>query len=75
MLLRATPEKGPPPEVVRAKTQAEAVQDFEVAMKYLQKSATIASTEVTTAVGGSLHDALNREAEHDQKRARRKNGG
>jgi hypothetical protein len=75
VLLRAAPEQTPSPEVARAKTQAEAVEDFAIAMSYLQKSATIANAEVTTAVGGSLHDALSREADHEQKRARRKNGG
>jgi len=74
-LLHARPEQEPLPEVARTKEQAEAIEDFTLAMKYLQKSAALASAEVTTAVGGSLHDALNREANHEQKRERRKNGG
>ena len=45
-------------------------------MTYLRRSAVIASTEVTTTVGGGLRDALtgNREAARNDKRER-KNGG
>jgi anti-sigma factor RsiW len=38
--------------------QAAAMQDLEVAMRYLQKSARITQGQVTSAVGGGLRDAF-----------------
>ena len=38
--------------------RAAAVQELEVAMRYLQKSARITQGQVTSAVGGGLRDAL-----------------
>jgi hypothetical protein len=75
--LRTEPGNGPPPEVARASTEAQAVEDFVIAMTYLQKSATIANAEMTAAVGGSLNDALSasRDKGREQKRPLRKNGG
>jgi hypothetical protein len=35
-----------------------ALQDFETAMRYLQKSARITQDEVTNAVGSGLRDAV-----------------
>jgi hypothetical protein len=60
--------------------QARAVSDFETAMTYLHRSAAIAGTEVTAAVGGGLRDALTvgRDAVQRnprQDRQERKNGG
>jgi hypothetical protein len=45
----------PPPE---ADQRVVAVQEFELAMRYLQKSARVTQGEVTNAVGASLRDAL-----------------
>jgi len=77
MLLRPAPEPQRKPVAARSDDRDEAVQQFEIAMAYLRRSATIASTEVTTAVGGGLRDALSasREKSRDQKQERRKNGG
>jgi anti-sigma factor RsiW len=38
--------------------RAAAIQEFEVAMRYLQKSARITQGQVTSAVGGGLRDAF-----------------
>ena len=77
VLLRTAPESRPPPEVAPSAAEAQAVEDFVIAMKYLQKSATIANAEVAAAVGGSLNDALSasRDDERERKRQTRKNGG
>jgi anti-sigma factor RsiW len=48
------PEPAPPPVDERAA----AVADFQLAMKYVQKSAAITSKEVSTQVGGGLREAL-----------------
>ena len=47
-----------PPQVVVEDQRVVAVQEFEVAMRYLQKSARITQGEVSTAVGASVRDAL-----------------
>jgi hypothetical protein len=77
VLLRTAPQDAAPPEVAQTKTPDEAIEDFVIAMTYLQKSATIANAEVTAAVGGSLHEALSasRDTEREQRRQLRKNGG
>jgi hypothetical protein len=64
----------PSPPVPSA--QARAVSDFETAMTYLHRSAVVAATEVTTAVGGGMRDALavSRDA-MQQKKQEPKNGG
>lgn len=51
LLRPAAPPPPPDPRVA-------AVQEFELAMRYLQKSARVTETEVTTAVGAGLRDAL-----------------
>ena len=48
-----TPEPPAPPD-----ERAAAVQELEVAMRYLQKSARITQGQVTSAVGGGLRDAF-----------------
>jgi len=77
VLLRTAPETRPPPEAAPSAAEAQAVEDFVIAMKYLQKSATIANAEVAAAVGGSLNDALSasRDEERERKRQPKKNGG
>jgi hypothetical protein len=62
--------------------EARAVSDFETAMAYLHRSAAVAGTEVTAAIGGSLRDALvvSRNAVQQKNAARQKkqdpkNGG
>jgi hypothetical protein len=56
----------PPPPV--EDPRAVAIQEFELAMRYLQKSARMTQTEVTSAVGAGLRDAVaaSREALHRQ---------
>jgi hypothetical protein len=48
---RSAPEPEPDPRVV-------AIQEFELAMRYLQKSARITRTEITSAVGTGLMEAV-----------------
>jgi hypothetical protein len=47
------PEPPVPPD-----ERAAAIQELEVAMRYLQKSARITQGQVTSAVGGGLRDAF-----------------
>jgi anti-sigma factor RsiW len=67
------PEPAPPP--LDARTAA-AVEDFELAMKYMQKSATITRREVNDHVGGGLREALTVSGNSLRESARRsKTGG
>lgn len=54
VLLRVMWPASPPPA-----QQVSAVQEFEVAMTYLQRSAALTRREVTEAVGSGLQEALN----------------
>jgi anti-sigma factor RsiW len=66
------PEPAPPPVDARA---AAAVEDFELAMKYMQKSAAITSREVSDHVGGGLREALTVSGNSLRESAERTNTG
>jgi hypothetical protein len=72
VLVWQRPEPSPPPVDERAA----AIADFELAMKYMQKSAAITSKEVTNHVGGGLREALTLSGNSLRESAeRRKTGG
>jgi hypothetical protein len=77
LLHRLAPPAPPAPTAPTAPTaQDRAVSEFETAMTYLHRSAVVAASEVSTAVGGGLRDAVavSRDAIH-QKKHEPKNGG
>ncbi len=71
----APPASSPAAAVAAAEDRA-AVENFQVAMAYLQRSTLIAGAEVSSAIGSGLRDALviSRKAVRDT-RAERKKGG
>jgi len=69
-LMLAPPVPPPPPDPSVA-----AVQDFELAMHYLRKSALLAQREVTTVVGGELNEAVAMSRESIERNTKRENGG
>ncbi|HEX5046887.1 MAG TPA: hypothetical protein VFX89_07160 [Gammaproteobacteria bacterium] len=70
-LLLHRPEAAPPP----ADERAAALADFELAMKYMQKTAAITSREVTNRVGGGVREALAISGKSLREPAERKNTG
>jgi anti-sigma factor RsiW len=71
VLLWQRPEPTPPP----ADERAAAVADFELAMKYMQKTAAITSKAVNDRVGGGLREALTISGNSLRESAQRKNTG
>lgn len=63
LLLHRPPAPSPAPEA-----RAQAVAEFAVAMTYLRRSTVIAQDEVTSAVRGSMREAITREAARSRKR-------
>ncbi len=77
VVLRPASAPAPAPVAGRVESRDEAVEQFGIAMAYLRRSATIASTETAAAVVGGLHDALSasRETNREARQEHRKNGG
>jgi hypothetical protein len=63
LLLRRPPVTPPDPEA-----RAKAIAEFAVAMTYLRRSTVIAQDEVTSAVRGSMREAITREAARNRRR-------
>jgi len=69
VLLRAPPTPAPPdPRIV-------AIEEFELAMQYLHKSARITQDEVTDAVGAGVREALLASSESMRERNSKEPGG
>jgi hypothetical protein len=66
---------GPQPAPPSLDERAAALADFELAMKYLQKSAAITSREVTDRVGSGVREALTVSGNSLREPAERKNTG
>lgn len=75
-VLLPRPEPDPAPaQAPAADERAAAIADFELAVKYMQKTAAITSREVTNRVGGGVREALAISGNSLREPAERKNTG